>query len=162
MSAAHMYTDVAVLKKITDWLEWMKTEGIYDNTQIIIVADHGRAGDNIYTPFFDPVHSDPSKPDYNGYHPLLMFKPFDAEGELVISDEFMTNADVPSMVLEPFGQFQNPHTAVTIDSSAKEKPLLVGDGAPEIYKHHKNEFLFSSSFLVKDSMLDPGNWSPVK
>ena len=49
-SLKHLYTDTATLRLVRDWIEWMKENGVYDNTRIILVSDHGR---DVYNPFFD-------------------------------------------------------------------------------------------------------------
>ncbi|MBO4862498.1 MAG: YidC/Oxa1 family membrane protein insertase, partial [Firmicutes bacterium] len=38
---AHYQTNVATLIQIGNWLEYLKESGVYDNTRIILVADHG-------------------------------------------------------------------------------------------------------------------------
>jgi len=150
------------LKKITDWLQWMKENDVYDNSQIVIVSDHGRLKEKVYNPFFDDVEPEEGKPDFNGFHPLLLFKPFNAKGSLDISSDFMTNADVPSLVLEAFGQFNNPYTGNPINSEKKKGPLLVGNGPWEIFNHKPNQYQYFKQYYVEDSMLDPSNWSEVK
>jgi phosphoesterase RecJ-like protein len=32
---------MAAALRLGEWFDWMKAEGVYDNTRIIIVADHG-------------------------------------------------------------------------------------------------------------------------
>ncbi|MBI9099233.1 MAG: membrane protein insertase YidC [Spirochaetaceae bacterium] len=161
-SAQHIYTNVAVLKKVTDWLQWMKNNEVYDNTQIVIVSDHGQLRKKVYNDLFKGVEPDENQPDFNGFHPLLFFKPFKSRGKLEISDKFMTNADVPSLVLDAFGDFNNPYTGHRINSDKKSEPLLVGNGVWEIFRHLPDQYLYDESYYVKDSMLEPSNWSKIK
>ena len=137
----------------------MKEQGVYDNTQIVIVADHGRAGEKVYNPYFPENSGSESDPEYNGFHPLLMFKSFQSHGELEISDKFMTNADVPSLVLEAFGGGDNPFTGNPLDQSLKSEALLIGDGPNLIYKHSHHAYRYDRQYYVEGSMLDTANWS---
>jgi arylsulfatase A-like enzyme len=78
------------MKAINRWIDFLKKEGVYDNTKIIIVSDHGNSFD---TDMFENTGME-------SFNPLLMVKPFNARGALVISEEFMTNADVPAIAAE--------------------------------------------------------------
>jgi hypothetical protein len=95
-NASYMYTFLSAMKAINRWIDFLKKEGVYDNTKIIIVSDHGNSFD---TDMFENTGME----DYN---PLLMVKPFNARGPLVLSEEFMTNADAPSIAAE--GLIHNP------------------------------------------------------
>lgn len=162
VATGHIYTNIAVLKKVSQWFDWMKKNNVYDNTQIIIAADHGRLKEKIYNPLFEGVKPSENYPDFNGFHPLFLFKPFKSRGTMKISDDFMTNADIPSMVLEAFGEYENPYTGNPISAEKKSEPLLVGNGPWEIFKHLPEQYQYIESYYVKDSMLDPSNWSKVK
>ena len=36
----HYISEVCGIRALTRWFDWMKAEGVYDNTQIIIASDH--------------------------------------------------------------------------------------------------------------------------
>jgi YidC/Oxa1 family membrane protein insertase len=114
-NASYMYTFMAALKAAGRWINFLKEQHVYDNTRIIIVADHGDAMD---TDLFE--HS-----GMESYNPLLMVKPFNSRGNLRISDEFMTNADVPSIATEDMDNPVNPYLGVPIRRDAKTLPLRV-------------------------------------
>jgi hypothetical protein len=95
-NASYMYTFLSAMKAINRWIDFLKKEGLYDNTKIIIVSDHGN---NFDTELFENT-------GMQSYNPLLMVKPFNARGPLALSQEFMTNADVPSLAVE--GAIPNP------------------------------------------------------
>ena len=114
------------------WMEYLKEQGVYDNTRIIIVSDHGR----VLGQFDDLIMADDL--DVEGYHPILLYKDFGSR-EFRISDEFMTNADVPSLALQGIEENPvNPFTGNAISEQEKEAgDLLIitsdqfdaGDGA---------------------------------
>ncbi len=81
--------DCAALLRLGEWFDYLKANGAYDNSRIIIVSDHGDNGVYPLAPGFTPNGA------YAGYTPLLLFKDFDSSGNLMTDMEFMTNADVP-------------------------------------------------------------------
>jgi hypothetical protein len=95
-NASYMYTFLSAMKALNRWIDFLKNEGVYDNTKIIIVSDHGNGFD---TDRFENTGME-------SYNPLLMVKPFNARGTLAVSQEFMTNADVPAIAAE--GAIDNP------------------------------------------------------
>jgi len=38
----HFHVNAAALNRIGEWFAWMKENGVYDNTRIVIASDHGR------------------------------------------------------------------------------------------------------------------------
>ena len=70
---------------LREWFAWMKANGVYDNTKIIIVADHGAGefGERWYE---------------SAVNPILMVKDFDQRGDLKESDVLMSNSDVLSII----------------------------------------------------------------
>ena len=45
--ASHLTVEVCTVKALTVWFDWMKREGVYDNTEVLLVSDHGD-GDNAH------------------------------------------------------------------------------------------------------------------
>lgn len=126
--------NAALFCRLAEWMEFLKQNGCYDNTRIIVVADHGIGAFNHEEPFFyggdtSSVEKMAASLDsdmlemfkqiaacsIDGYnldhnHPLLMMKDFtsaeDKEREWTVDDSFMTNADTPSLAFE--GIVQKP------------------------------------------------------
>jgi arylsulfatase A-like enzyme len=38
----HYHSNMATMLRVGEWMDYLKEQGVYDNTRIIIVADHGR------------------------------------------------------------------------------------------------------------------------
>lgn len=114
-----MATNVLSLLSIAKWLDALKEMGCYDNTRIIIVADHGSG------------HADSAPISSTNYtadnlRPLLVFKDFDAHGKVQTDDTFMTNADTPSLLLRGIiDNPANPFTGKPINSKMKEEGVIV-------------------------------------
>jgi hypothetical protein len=138
--------------------------GIYDNTRIIIVADHGW---HISTSLND--FTLPNGTRLVGFNPLLLVKDFYDDmrpdvSELKTDNSFMTHADVPYLAGKDITPAVNPFT---------RKPLLFdkSDGitistahsweAPDptkyTWKINKDEWL-----RVHDNIFDPANWEKVE
>ena len=104
-NVAHYQTFAASLREIGQWMEYLKANDVYDNTRIIIVSDHGKELGQ-----FDSLKIN-SEVDIQAYSPLLLVKDFNAKG-FNISDEYMTNADVPTLAVKdvisnPINPFTN-------------------------------------------------------
>ncbi len=106
---AHYHTNIAALLQIGRWLDYLKEMGVYDNTRIIIVSDHGRNLDQVNELIYNTEDEDVDV-DITTYYPLLMVKDFDAKG-FTVSDEFMTNGDVPTLATA--GLIENPTNPFT-------------------------------------------------
>ncbi|MBP5224278.1 MAG: hypothetical protein J6Z38_01680, partial [Lachnospiraceae bacterium] len=112
----HYQSNMAVLLQIGKWFDRLRLLGVYDNTRIIIVSDHGfyleQAPDRLFEVGDGTI-------DTEAFYPLLMVKDFGAEG-FRVSDEFMTNADVPAIaVKDVIADPVNPFTGKRITTEEK-------------------------------------------
>jgi len=132
--------NMAALLKIADWLDYLKLQGCYDNTRIIIVADHGFP----YEGF--PEYALANDASATSNMPLFMVKDFNRQGSLYTSHDFMTNADTPVIAMSDLINHPvNPFTGKEITNDVKFLPyqtVVTGDG---IYRVH-------------DNILDINNW----
>ena len=113
----HYHVNMAAYLMLAKWFDYLRENGVYDNTRIILVADHGRS----LGQFGVTCESQ----DMESFMPLLMVKDFNAKG-FNTSEEFMTNADTP--VLATKGLIKdpvNPFTGKPLDSGAKNGPQTV-------------------------------------
>lgn len=157
---AGYHSFAGALRRIGEWLDYLKANDCYNNTRIVIVADHGAVGkENGYKwdEKFDRIA--PGR-----YHPLLMFKDFNEKGKLNVNYDFMTNADGPSLLLKglvdkPF----NPFTGNIIDSSAKKEGALVCLTDIFMPYHNSGEYVHDTKpqdwYRVKDNIFDSSNWT---
>lgn len=132
----HFYAAKEALVRTEKWIDWMKSNNVYDNTKIIIVSDHGR--DGVYNPMFE---KDKLRDNiyFNGYHPIFMVKDFNENGDLKIDNSFMTTADVPSIALS------------AIDKNAEKK---YGYDKKKGFRLYTKE----GSLKVFDNIFDTNNW----
>jgi len=153
--------NIAMFKKVGAWIEYLKANDCYDNTRIIIVADHGIGKDEQKKKFFIGDWDDYC-PDHNW--PLFMFKDFGATGTPVTNEDFMTNADVPSLLLE--GIVENPKNPFT-GKEIKKIPLKGKKASGVVTTHNflpgvNGLYTFnvpdSDWYTVKNNIFDRKNW----
>ena len=113
----HYHVNMAAFLQLGKWFDYLREQGVYDNTRIILVSDHGRGLEQ-----FD-ITCNGQNMEY--LLPLYMVKDFDAHG-FTVSDEFMTNGDTPTiatagLIEDP----ENPFTHNPINSDAKNGPQTV-------------------------------------
>lgn len=148
------------LKRVGEWFDYLQKNECYDNTRIVIVADHGALGHEIdykWDSSFDLIR--PEK-----YHPLLMFKDFNENEKLKISNEFMTNADVASLLTNKIIESPvNPFTNKKLDTSNKNEGVLICTDDIFMPYHNKSDFIFTAKqnswYRVKDNIFDSSNWT---
>lgn len=155
---AHYQTNLAVLKELAKWFDYLREEGVYDNTRIIIVSDHGRDLEQ-----FDSFKLSEDI-DVQKYNALFMVKDFNATG-FEISDEFMTLADVPTYATKDvIDNPVNPFTGNAINNDEKyAQPQLITTSDNFIVNDKRYTFDTSKSdwFAVKDNIFDVNNWEKV-
>jgi hypothetical protein len=143
------------------WLEALKENGVYDNTRIIVVADHGAGVDTRLTGGEYPVPGEmPEK-----YNPLLLVKDFNRRGDPVTDMTFMTNADVPSLALKGIVDDPvNPFTGNRITMDKKNGVYITDNHLAMPYRHNKNTFKINDDqwILIHNNIRIAKNWSRVQ
>lgn len=125
---SHYQSNMAALRQVGKWIEYLKENGVYDNSRIIIVADHGRdlglcrqftKGGRYYEGNASNEMDNVDYRDIMLYNPLLMVKDFNEEG-FRTDETFMTNADTPSIALKGIvNDPVNPYTGNRINEEKK-------------------------------------------
>ena len=162
-------TQMAAFKMVGAWLSYLKENGAYDNTRIVIVSDHGcweYEDDMEPNAALDEEISGGSYVGRGHYHPLLLFKDFNAAGTMTEDNTFMTNADTPSLLLK--GLVENPVNPFTgkdvpLDTSALKKDgvIISINDRHQPYMNGKYKFNIPAShwWKVKDNIFKASNWS---
>ena len=164
------HTQMASLKRLGEWFDFLKENGVYDNTRIVIASDHGASG---YEDCMEPdekLDERMTGGSYRGrrhYHPLLLFKDFNAKGPMKKSGDFMTNADAPSLLLKGLVEKPvNPFTKkeIPLDTrDLKKDGVLITTCDKHQPPYHKDPYLFdikdSEWWLVKDDVMKASSWT---
>ena len=151
----HYTAFTASMKQVGKWLDWLRENGVYDNTRIIIVSDHGYS-----------VNSDIVEYDQAQFLPLLLVKDFNSDGELTYDYTFMTNADTILLATEGLEEVSdtNPYTGkkLTADKEDGINVYPVVDSrewnAPQIIDYTEFTLDRSVGWHVSDDIFDSGNW----
>ena len=149
------YYDVNMysLMKLGEWFDQMRQNNVYDNTRIIIVSDHGSTVGNL-----DRVAVCQAAC-------LLMVKDYDAKG-FTVSDEFMTNADTPSIACSGLSEDPvNPFTGNAMDGHEKAgiQTVVVSQNW-KIQLHTGNRFALDPEdriYHFKGDIYDPSCWEKI-
>ena len=156
---AHYQVNMAALNAVGDWLDYLRAEGVYDNTKIMVVADHGYylfSSDEL-----DLSDGGVRQVDAENFFPLMLVKDFGETG-FKTSDEFMTNADVPAIAFE--GSVEdpvNPFTgkAITSDEKTAHDQFIISYHAGwNTDTNNGNTFLPCPWAVVTDNIWDRSQW----
>ena len=163
------HTQMATMKLLGKWINYLKENGVYDNTRIVFASDHGgsyRERDFEYDEELDTLVSGTQYEGRAHYHCLLMVKDFDSTGSIEFDYTFMTNADVPSLLLKGIVEHPvNPFTGkeIPLDTSGiKKKGVYITTS--DIHQASWNgKYTFSIKenewWLVKDNIFRSKNWT---
>jgi phosphoglycerol transferase MdoB-like AlkP superfamily enzyme len=151
---SHYHVNMAALMELGKWFDWLRAQGTYDNTRIIVVSDHGRPLGQ-WPELIKDEHV-----DVEGFNPLLMAKDFDAHG-FSTSHEFMTNADVPTLATQGVIEgATNPFTGVAITSDEKyaHDQLVTSSQNWETSENNTFDTTDSPWYSVHDDIFEESNW----
>ena len=158
----HYEVNMAAWTALCNWFDYLRENDAYDNTRIIVVSDHGKElrrfpelttnvddGDNHYINI-DLLES----------NSLLMVKDFDSK-EFTVDDQFMTNADTPTLAMQGIiSNPVNPFTGNPINSAKKDEPTQTIFYCYEwdTAKNNGTTFMPGHWFTVHDDVFNRDNW----
>ena len=151
----YYHVNMAAYIKVGQWLDYLRENDLYDNTRIILVADHGGHLELQESMMYGVV-------DLASSWPMLMVKDFGSNEEFTICSDFMTNADVPTLATKDvIDDPVNPFTGNPINSDEKYAHAqfvnLYGEWHTDINNGYT--FLPSQWASVQDNIFDKANWT---
>ena len=154
---SHYDINMLTMMLVAEWMDTLKEMGVYDNTRIILVADHGYALYQIREGMLEGTE------DIMRYNPLLMVKDFDAEGDVKTDPTFMTNADTPVLAMKDLIENPvNPFTGKLVSSEAKQQNQYVTTSMDNsVYENCGTTFSKSRWYLVcsgAGTLFDASKW----
>ena len=173
---AQYSTMAGVLFKLAQFIDYLKNEGVYDNTRIIMVSDHGL---NL------KIEAPPALAEMQGFSwqtfsdsrdgqifpfmkervtASLFFKDFNERGEIKYDFSLMTNADTPSLaVKDMIDEAENPFTGnklAILDAADKADLIKIAVAPPESTRNRNNfKFIVDEWYTVKENIFENSNWS---
>jgi YidC/Oxa1 family membrane protein insertase len=159
------HVNIASFLLLEKYFCFLKDAGIYDNTRIILVSDHGFAYRDTKNEVLLPNGS-----NLQSFHPLLMVKDFRTENEyskdrFMIDSSFMTNADTVFFALKDIIENPvNPFTAKPLQVYKDNGVNVVTIGALSSYRHTKYKYNIGKNqwLHVHDNIFDLSNWKVVE
>ena len=150
------HVNACTILMIARYLDALKEMGVYDNTRIIIVSDHGSVIPT--APFWGFQNSQMT----SNFNPMLLVKDFNSVGEVQTDMTLRTNADTPYLATEGLGVPQiNPFTGNPFTLAEDYSAFDVYDGqvSDNTFDTNVSEFTFYHHFSVRDNIFDETNWT---
>ena len=167
LDVCYFHSSASAYMRLADYFDFLRENGVYDNTRIIIVSDHGRPTYEVPDLIMDDPYGLEDKCDVLQLQPVLMVKDFDSHGDICEDNTFMTNADTPSLAVSGLIKDPvNPYTGVPIDSSEKlaHDQVIIYPGGIQLEEpdsiKYDNEYQHWIS--VHDDIFNLDNWEWVE
>ena len=150
----HYDSEACALNYLSTFIQWLKDNEIYDNTQIFVVSDHS-GFDSVGIP--SNIAAKEGRPDI-----LFLFKNFNTSGELKVDSRLMANYDISSIFCEnlPNGCPNVPKNILNNYLQDRKIittiPITAGFGT-----HKKNEWNITHYFQVNDNIYNENNWQDI-
>jgi hypothetical protein len=156
-STSAFYTARKFLDLLDAWTDWMKRTGVFENTCIVVVADHGNNAMDNDLNLPEDLDSIIHRHEISRANALLLIKDLNRAGELIIDDRPMSNADTAAIVLAAAG------IAGVKDPRQEELPAERARPFSSLLATWR-EFMASDStsyafYTVRGDMYDPQAWS---
>ncbi|MCZ2155245.1 MAG: hypothetical protein LC114_15305, partial [Bryobacterales bacterium] len=121
----HSIAARCALHLVADYIDFLRKAGVYDNTRIIVVSDHGIVG-----PVLDrserAVAGGTTANEFVRTRSVLLVKERNARGALRTSEDFLPNAEVPRIACEEIGGCVNPYLgSKPIVTAGRDDPFKV-------------------------------------
>jgi YidC/Oxa1 family membrane protein insertase len=153
---------------ISNFIDWLKLNKVYDKTKIVILSDHGwwRDDNKYFSKDFRkyvPIGFE-NKMDTSITQPIFMVKEFNSNNKVEVSNRFMSNADLASIVCS---SLENGCAIDDIDPrySNSSRELSISSANFRINRKegiHQSSFLIKEKYIVKDSIFDYKNWEKIE
>ena len=161
---AHYQSDMAGLLGLGQWFDYLRSEGLWDNTRIIIVSDHGYMLDH-----FEDLSLPNNSMDTGAnvlsvlsYNPLFMVKDFGSTDGFTVDYTFMTNADTPLLAFDQLIENPvHPDTGVPVTDALKYEDTLYVMHTEDWRTNSNNGTRFTPGiwYSVRNQYIfDPENW----
>ncbi|MEL3901269.1 MAG: sulfatase-like hydrolase/transferase, partial [Treponema phagedenis] len=148
-----LYSAKLTVDCLLRWFDWMKKEGVYDNTVIYIFADHGNIFYDSDIPLPAALPYKNAEKNLSAANSLLLIKPLHSDGKFIQSSLYISSADLHSMLVTDAGlniiADKDPRI-VPFEENQKRTRMFFG---PDTY------FVKNDRYYVTGSMFTPDSWS---
>lgn len=151
-TTAFFHTHKCEMQELAKYMDWFRERGIYDNTMIVLVSDHGWKANN---PMFDGLEHQST---YSMFQAFLMVKPFGSNGPLQQSTQFISNANVTGMICATIGGCVDRASGKTITDRKLDGVVTMHETPWQPTGQNADSFVTERSYEVHDDMHVPANW----
>ena len=151
------YSAKKFISLVVAYTDWLKANGLYDNTSIILVSDHGNdySENNPLTP--DGIEAALPRDTFNRLNSLFMVKPAGAAGSIREDNAFASNGDIHAALQKALG----------LESTYAGSNIKVGVSPKADFTSSRANFRTDgvsryTIYKVTDSIFDPKNWQVTK
>ncbi|MBM0108242.1 sulfatase-like hydrolase/transferase [Steroidobacter sp. S1-65] len=151
------------LLAVADYLDFLKSSGVYDNTKIVIVSDHGIAA-SVADHSSRAIAGGTTASKYVGSRSVLLVKERNASGNLQVSETFTPNAEVPRIVCEEIAGCVNPYlNNKPIVTDGRDDPFYVSIVPWQFTAQKPQAFVIQTQFVVRGKdPYDASGWSELE
>lgn len=136
----------------------MKENGVYDNTRIIIVSDHGSSSKGAKSKLPEPFAA-------QNFVASLLVKDFNEHGQIKDDYTFMTNADTPALATEDLlKNAVHPFTNKPLKIEKKNDYTILNTSAAQSTRIRKEKVFDVKDkqwYTVKDNVYKKENWQSL-
>jgi hypothetical protein len=163
---------VGFVKLLAGFLEKLRQLGIYDDSMIVIAGDHGTSGYGVRVNLEASGHREGWRADravarnadiVESGIPLLLIKPFEAGGELQVSDVPVSHADLPRTIARGAGIMAFEGQASVWDQGGQERRrrFLAYAWTPEYWSENPAYFPPLDEYWVTGFSWLRSSWQPA-
>ncbi len=152
---AHYTSGKCTIRYISKFIDWLKANDIYDNTKIVLVADHSFGDSKLETKVY-PIQA------FRKFYSLLMVKDFNENNKKIIinKDILTSNADTPAIACENLKGCESTYGKNVLKHPIKNRELhFIETNLSRLYSNYYSIHLH---LKVKNSVLDPKNMTVVE
>ncbi len=141
-----------LLETMITWIQWMKEVNIYDNTKIVIASDHGSSS------FLSSNDKGDIYAKEGDIFALLMVKDFYERGNIKISQQLMSNADIPSILASGIPEHSFPELQQDPIMTNREEIALKHFVSESDYNLALTDFELKYAITVQGDVYDKEKW----
>lgn len=151
-------TTKCAVQGLAKFMDWMRANGIYDNTMVVLASDHGWLSHN---PLLAGLGDSKSQQRYSMFQAFLMVKDFNANAPIAESREFISNANVPGIICETIGGCFDRTTGKTIRRESLQHPVLLHETPWQGKSQKKDSFIIEAMYRVTGDVTRRESWQEV-
>ena len=158
-TAAIYQTTKCTVQGLARFMDWFREVGIYDNSMIVFVSDHGWLS---FNPLLEGLEDPLLQQRYSMFQAFLMAKGFGSSTPLVESKEFISNASVPGMICETIGGCFDDATGKTIRWQPLLEPVALYETPWQGSSQNRDSFIIEAMYEVSGDVTRRESWKELK